>query len=281
MNIVQHDPQKFAIHASLSLMPQWEDGDPRFLALCDDVREAGVREPLKAYLPSQPRSDGKTAVVVDGRHRCRAAQRMQLSTVPVIIVPESEAASIIIATLLHRRHFSKSALAYLAFPFLKSAHEEANARKLANLRKGAVKSGTPIVGSVEELADQLGISKRLFQYAAEVHDIFAQDPDYKKFMEPAILSDDPEESVALSRVKAGWGGKKSTAGKPRVATQQLELFCQGTASLAKFSSYWTKLDPEEQTQARSEIRKTTTKMPADLRAIWIAELKRADKESSD
>jgi len=279
MKLVEFDPQKLAVHKSLALMPAWEDGDQRFLALCDDVKENGVREPLKVYIPSEPRSDGKVAVVVDGRHRQRASKRMQLPAVPCIVVDEQQAAGIIIATLLHRRHYSKSALAYLAFPFLKTAYDEANARRLGNLKRGMspANSAAKVFTTVGQLADQLGISERMFQYAAQVNEIFENDSEYKKIMEPAILSDDPEESVALSRVVAGYAGRKTTAGKARPATQQLELFCQGTASLAKFSSYWEKLDAEDQAQAKLEVRKTAVKMPADLRAIWIAELKRADK----
>ena len=280
MEIKQFDPQLLAVHKSLDIMPSWSEEDPRFFALCDDIKENGVREPVKVMLPPSPRSDGKKAIVVDGRHRVRAAKRMGLLAVPCIVVPESEVAGIIIATLLHRRHYSKSALAYLAFPFLKTAYDEANARKLALIKTGKVRAGTSLAGSVEELSDQLGISRRLFDYAREVHEIFEQDPDYKALKEPAILSDDPEESVALSRVKAGWAGKKSTAGKPRVATQQLELFSQGYASLGRYAGYWTKLDPEEQGRAKLEIRKAVAQMPPELRSVMVAEIKRAEKEAA-
>ena len=105
MKIEVFDPQKLATHKLLDLMPSWEDGDPRFLALCDSVRDEGVIEPLKVYIPAQPRSDGKVAVVVDGRHRNRAARRMQLPGIPAAVVSEAEAASIILSTLVHRRHF--------------------------------------------------------------------------------------------------------------------------------------------------------------------------------
>lgn len=241
-------------------MPEWHADDSRMAALIDDIVARGIDQPL--ILDPNNR-------ILDGRHRWRAASRANIPTVPVQIRPESDAAGIILGTILQRRHYGKSALAYMAYPLLEKGLDEARVRSRANLKTGqkpqcfpsTISSSTensgegsdPILdrflppslnaitaaqqaaaderlGSlrVRDYAIELGVSHDLVTQAGKVHEIFAEDPDYRALMEPRIL----EGEVGLGATIAGWGGRRTTVGQPRTPTQHEHLWIRTIRSLA-------------------------------------------------
>jgi hypothetical protein len=269
---IQHDPADLREHDIVRHLPRMADDSAQFEALCADILDRGLIEPLKIT---------RTHQLVDGRHRWRAAKRAGLIEVPCIIVADEEIAGIVLSTLIHRRHYTKGALAYLAYPLMAGAHQEAKEAAMQNLRKGQQIPVSHSVGNGKTTADfalQIGVGRTLFDYAAKIHDIFDADPEYKALMEPQIL--DTEKGVGLGAVIAGYGGKKATKGAERVDNDQLELFSQALDRINNRSGYWASFDDATKLRLVPMIRKSVAEMPADLRKEFMKALKAADQEQA-
>lgn len=247
MKISIKNPAELKLHPLKRHLPQpatWQKGGESYNSLCDDVRVNGLREPLLID------PDG---FVVDGEIRWHVARQLQLSGVPVSVVEDSPA-TVMLMSLAHRRHLTKSGLAYASYPLLVPALEESKQRRLANLKNGT-KPGAFAVGAetAETLAESIGVSRRLFFYAKEVHEIFAKDAEFKRLMEPNILSDDPEECIGLGRVIAGYGGRTSTAGKTKHVGEQLKLFTETVEESFIRIKYWQQLDEDGRRAVWKEV----------------------------
>lgn len=176
-------------HPLLQRMPMMAREDLE--ALTEDIRQHGIRDALHAV----PDTDG-SPLVVDGRHRLRAAQDAGLEKVPVIMAEQDEAAAIIISQIVHRRHYpTKGALAYVVYPVLhRMTHRKRGNPSLQNSNADSIG-----ICSVSTICVQIGIGKDLWEQAGKVHRIFADDNDYREKMEPRILRD----GVGLGAVIAG------------------------------------------------------------------------------
>src|SRR5947209_67916 len=98
------DITSLRLHPLLKQMP--EPPAELIATMTADVEERGIDEPLKV--------DEKNRVV-DGRIRLRAMLNLNALEIEIVRVASAEAATIIVQSLLQRRHHSKSALAYLAY----------------------------------------------------------------------------------------------------------------------------------------------------------------------
>ena len=252
--IIHRDPTGLRLHPQLkTMLGEWSNDDPRFLSLCDDIADRGIDEPLKVV--------AGTDLVADGRHRWRGAKRLQLKTVPTIEIPESEALTIMIQSLLQRRHFSPGQKAYIAAPLMDDAFAEAQARKLANLKNVSLEANSVRVESpkvtktVEGWADEIGCSRRLLEQAREIHEAFKSTKAYpwndipdevkelypkrtkltlREYFEPQIMSD--HKPMGLGSVIKGFGYKdKNTleddTTRPQLKSGQLELFQESIETL--------------------------------------------------
>jgi hypothetical protein len=186
------------IHPLNKALPAWADDDPRFVELCASIQEFGIQVPL--ILDAQHQ-------IVDGAHRYRAAKRVGLVDVPVIVKPDAEIASVIVSTLVDRKHYTKGQMAYICAPLFDRLFSEAKARRAASA------APLPLPKTAEALADRLGVSARLVEYARHLHKLFAEEPEFKEFMEPRILA--PDDPIGLGAAIAGHAGWKSTKGKAR------------------------------------------------------------------
>lgn len=215
-------------HACLKHIPLWPDNGPRMMALRTEHQTTGLCPPIQLTAKHE-------IVDADSRERWRAAKMLQLPSIPVAIVPEELAELVSISTLVHRRHLTKSAIAYLVFPRLTLALEQARAQAHEKLRKlpiSPVGAAAPTVKTVQEIAAGYGIEKTLLQEARRVHEIFAHDLAYKAQMEPRLLAEpiggehEQTRPVGLGAIIAGYAGKQNED-KPRADRGQLELFSQG------------------------------------------------------
>lgn len=270
------DPAELHVHPDAKGLHSLADDDPRFIALVESMR-------LSGFDPDKPLTVDSTKRVLDGRHRLRAAKRLQLERVPCVVRNEAESATIILNSTIARKHFTKGALAYDVYPLFEKAHREAAARQTENLKKGLI-FPSPIQSAtgrkrVEDFARLLGISTDLFQQAAKVHEIFEKDAAYKAAMEPRIFAEpvggehEDRRPVGLGAVIAGWGGQKATKSQPKVQTEQLELFEEGFVVLRKRFTYWQKFSDQEKAALRPVIRQVVEDMPEDLRAELAKALK--------
>ena len=265
-NVIQTDPADLTVHPDSKKMPEMPNDSEEFLALVDDIADRGIDQPL--LIDKQNR-------IVDGKNRWRAARRLQLKLVPTILVPDTDVASIIIGTLLNRRHYSKGARAYLAYPLMQKAWEEAVKRKQECLKRGgSTLSALRDTKTVEELAESIGIGRTLFIQARDVHEAFEKKPKLREQFESDILTGE----TGLGAVKAGIAGQEKTKDKPRNQEDQFELFTSAWDTLNTRFKYWRKFDEEEKTEAIEKLQKTIKAMPPELRGELKKTLAAIEKE---
>lgn len=172
MTKVLKNPNDLGLHPLLKTQPWMCEAEMESLRA--SVRENGVLQDLFIT------NDGD---VVDGRHRWKAARLEHVKEVPCQIVPEEQVASIVLATILERRHYTKSARAYLSLPLLEKAVSEGIAKRAAigktNIRHqktdsvGLLTGATTKKGS-DELAERLGISVDMLQLARNASRLFSE-----------------------------------------------------------------------------------------------------------
>lgn len=269
------DPQdpRLRLHPIVKQLPQWPDDDPRLAALANDVATNGVLESIKIT------SDH---LIVDGRHRWRAARMAGLSEVPYVTVEDGEAATVAISSLIQRRHYSKGALAYVAYPIFQEAFEEAKTRQTRGLKKGR-SSPLPIesaTGNIGDFANFLGVDRDTLYQAKAVHKLFFSDPEYKAQMEPRII----EDGYGLGAVIAGHAGQQATKGKARndqpetarffTTFRSLAIRCSKVPDVAEFGPVVTQvvsaMDDEEELE-RVETLGRTMAAEAKARRAEIAD----------
>jgi N6-adenosine-specific RNA methylase IME4 len=147
-------------HEQGKLVPAMGAGE--YAAFRADVGERGITEPLEIT---------RAGVVLDGRHRLRAAAELGLQSVPVrLAAPSDEVAHMLLAAL-QRRHLSQSQKATLALELehYQQARAEAAERRQANLRASKVATLPPRGERTRDLAARLaGVSARTVQDALTV-----------------------------------------------------------------------------------------------------------------
>jgi hypothetical protein len=270
-----------AIHPAVKRLHRMPDDDPTFEALAASVAELGVTTPLKVTA---------NLLVVDGRHRLRAAELAGLDAVPVRIVPEEQVYSTVLDELACRRHMKKGAIAYLAFPLLDKALEEGTRRKIANLQKGRnfpEICKNPNVspkfysvedrerwGSLERAQRVLGIQKDLWYAAKKVHEILDRYPDELADVEKALF----EDGVGIGAVHAGLAAKlegrepdlAARAQHGRIAADHLKR----TVDQLEF---WDTLPDTEKQLAKDGLQHLAS-WPEELRRHALRVLKASFKE---
>lgn len=274
-HVMTKDPAELRVHPlkkQLPKSPEWQKGGASFNALCDDVADRGVDQPL--IIDAQN-------FILDGELRWLAAKQAQLAEVPVV-VREGNAAAVILTSITQRRHLTKGALAYGVFPVMAPAFDEAKQRHLAALKTGKNPSFSRSTlsvlraATVEEMAERLGFSRVLFFQAQKLHDVFTKRPDLRSQFEPKIMSGEE----ALGACLAGIAGQDATKGKRKNESEQLELFSAGFNTLRTRFTYWQRFSSEAKEQARTVIEETVSSMPMDLREEFERALRKAKKGST-
>lgn len=257
MKIENVDPQSLSIHPLLRQMPAPDS--ETLTSLANDIAERGIDDALIV--------DEKNRVM-SGRLRLKAALAIELPEVPIRRAASADAATIIVQSLLQRQHYSKSALAYLAFPFLAPMLEEARERQLGFLKQGDSRSAQNALRerTAEGIALGAGISRRLFFQAAEVHKLFKKDAQWKEQFEPKILSGELSLGYAIN----GIAGQASTAGKSRGEVHQLELFGRTVSTLRIRFSKWDQIPAKNRTFIANEFAQAMADAPDEIQDRVIA-----------
>ena len=171
-------------HPALKTIPELAEESLEFLAIAGGIEKCGIIQPLLV--------DEQGRILDDhSRTLLRCARRWQMKSVPVQVRDSGDVHALIIHSLAHRRHFTKSALAYLACPHLGPAFAAASEKRLKNLANcqcfSKVAEGTIGAKTVEALATDLGIERRLLFEARKVHEEFEDEKKYRflQFANPA------------------------------------------------------------------------------------------------
>lgn len=257
------------IHPAAAALPMPGDADPTVRAVIASICDLGrVTDPLKI-------SKGR---IVDGRIRLRGAVAAGLEAVPVVEIAESEVGSIILHSLLARRHLTKSGLAYMGYPLLEAALAESRKRRLENLKSAPPIPGASSVVSAsesrsstqwtigntaEELAASLGISRSFFFMAREIHKKFASSPrTIRQEWEPKILSGEMglgEVQQAIAGKLAALNGQTTPKNDPQILL--FDLFSKAKVRFAR----WESLDKQARAAALENFRtEFLPSLPAEL-----------------
>lgn len=249
-------------HQCIKHIPLWPDNGPRMEALRGELQASGLCQPVQMTAKHE-------IVDADSRERWRAARMLQLDSIPIAIVPEDQATSACANALAHRRHLTKSAIAYLLFPLVERLLDEARHRALEMLKKGNdFPSGAPCRtgNSREDICHRLGVGDTLLKEARRVHELFAKDPSFKAQMEPRILAEpiggehEQHRPVGLGSVIAGYAGRNENGIEKK---GQLELFTGGFGTFVKRFLYWTGFDPAARRAALQQMRKDLDALPPE------------------
>lgn len=279
------NPFELSLHPARRNEPEWPADDPELHALIESIRLRGMDQPITI---------DPTGRVMDGRRRWMAAKRLQLDGVPVQVAPADEAHEIYLSSLVNRKHLTKSAIAYLAFPHLKPAFEAAHRRHLDCLRKGKnpnVSPSSPLAttekfpSTVEAMSSLIGVERNLLFEAAKVHKAFESTTKYpfelqggamdgatqeltmREYFEPRILRSpiggehEQNRPLGLGAVIAGIAGLKHTKGKAKKRPEQLDLFFR---SWAKLGTAWRSLQDQDRKQVREHLGDWVSALPDDL-----------------
>jgi len=205
------DPSSLRLHPDLKTSPP---PPPELLeSMTADIEERGIDQPLIVDENNR---------VLDGKLRLRIALDLNLTEIAITRRSSAEAATIIVQSLLQRRHYSKLALAYLAIPFFDGLVSEARARQVAGLKHGkepGVRFSYDGKNKVA-VAARLGIGTSTLSEALAIHRIFAANAKAKELFEPKILNGDLAGGKAIVAIT----GHVTTSGKERIDSAQLDLF---------------------------------------------------------
>lgn len=155
---------EYTTHPAADVFPLLEGAE--FDALCEDIREHGLREPI-----TRMRFKGKR-VVLDGRNRLRACQRVDVKPLWREFEGDSPA-HFVVSLNLKRRNLTKSQAVACAVEMLPVFEAEARARqgKRTDLRQpsgpGSGKSAQANEAR-EQVASQFGVSGRHVQRAKKL-----------------------------------------------------------------------------------------------------------------
>lgn len=267
--LLRFHPSELQLHPELAAAPDGM-GEEEFSTLCQDIAVHGVTQPLLC---------DRWLRVLDGRKRLEAMRSLHEADEPLIDVPvmitDEEPRSLIIRTLLARRHVSKGARAYLVWPLL-AGEVAANKERTtggSNLKKGKKSPETNSVGfretrTLEEMATQYVMSVELLNQARQLHEKFALRKDLREQWEPAIVAGD----VGLGAVLAGFAGREATAGTRRVDAPPVTLIARALKDLGNRWSHWGKLGAPEKELAADALIESALKWPEEIRTRLRAAL---------
>jgi len=282
MKILMRDPNVgFSVHPAVKAIPVLTDEE--MLPIRAGMKYGGeMIQPL--LIDDQGRLLSDTS-----RTHWLCAKARQLKEVPVCICAAGDVHLILIRDLAHRRHLSKSAIAYLAVPNLQPALDAARMRQLENLRKSPENAEAPSVGfeakTLHELARELGISDHMLDLAIKVRKEFEDKKTYtfnvaggdkdgacvestlKDWYEPKILQayvggeHEQNRPMGLGGILAGItavreGDKSKFAPKPKQGDFFADLF---TDHIHKFNG----LTEAKRAAALAVISKEAEELPAE------------------
>jgi hypothetical protein len=277
MNPVFHPTRELVLHPAVKHIPMLPADSADAQAITNSLRIQGFLAPLKLH-------KGRVCDL-DDRERLRAAVELGIEQVPCVEVCEGDLHTIILHGLVARTHYTKSAIAYLAFPHLEKALAESKARQYENLRRGTKRrpGETPLTEAktAEELAEQLGISRRLFFSARNVHGHFAKSPELREKFERLILHGEPNADdidtrrpYSLARVIQGIAGWESAQnGKPSRRDELLRWNekVKAFGDPRKWKG-WEEAAPETREYVERELSKAIPRWPREVRAVLLGAL---------
>jgi hypothetical protein len=273
---------KKAGHNRVAMNDAAAEAEASFAALRASVAEKGVLEPL--LVVAKPDGD---YLIIDGRHRWQAALDADIALVPCIERPESEAGQIIADAVLARRHFSKSALAWIAVITHPECATEGEDRKAGNLKNGpkspiatkypSGENGRNPDETQQEVASRHGVSLPLLKQACELYRIGLEWPEMLAEAEMSIWA-----GAGLGGVLAGvksllaGGATKNQSADAKKAQAAWTYLDRAYGQLGAAWARWDAMPAEHQDLSAKRIAKQIAGAPERVRreiadALGLAE----------
>jgi ParB-like chromosome segregation protein Spo0J len=260
------NPKQLTPHPILATMPRIVEVPSETQAFLDDIRAHGIRQPILIDSKGQ---------ILDGIRRWEAARTLGIELKTELC--EQSPLMAIIGSLTQRRHLTKGQLAYISYPLLKPALEESKERRLQNLREGI----SPIVHSehyrdatVADLADRIGIGRRLIFDAKTLHEACEGDDELRSQVENSLYLD----GVGLGALIAGIAGRKATSGKERAPIQLFLGLPKAYKAVVTFAERWKRpelFDAANLEKTREELSTNFSKLPA----VALEEIEKAARSA--
>ncbi len=194
-------------------------------AFVADVKQRGILEPIKIVeIKGKP-------VIVDGRHRWKAALEAEISRVPCERVSIDQALAIMESTMIGRQHLTKGQRAYAAVVLHPEVATEGDKREKAG-------KAEPSALNAEGLATKFGVSVRLVEQACKLYRELDKSKTLRAKHEWRVFA-----GFGLGAILAGLAGDTATTDKPK--PKAAINIVQPIASLRTFWQHYSKLGAEQ------------------------------------
>lgn len=290
------NPAKLQKHWTRKLLP--DPSSDHVKSLCAAMA-IGVKLPPIYIVETPDNSEG--GLVVAGWSR-REGHKARQVDIECTVITEAEAMNIALGENTNRQSYQyKYQVAWVYCPLAVKAVEAGKSQQIAGLKagNGSREASSGLTGNspttLAEVADLIGVSRTKLVEVKECYDkIIAWD----RANEPRRWSDekekrtahdywssrilDPEDPCTPGNAIAGMAGKLAgDEGKTKPAPKQLELFCEGLASVAKWAKNFDKFSDDEHRKAVIAVKSTVAAMPPTLREEVLSEIKRLNRESRE
>ena len=290
MKTVSLNPAELRMHWTRKELPV--PAKDRVNAIADAIKAKVKLPPIYVVEPN---------LVVAGWTRTLAHKQMQ-QDIECVLITEDEAELVALGENTNRQGYRFSyQIAWVYMPLVLKVVEHAKKRQLDNLRKGAEarestseRSGK-FSGTIDDIAERIGVSRTLLFNVKEAYEnIIGWDAKH----EPCCWGDDKTKRTAFDychakvmdaenpctpgNAWAGVAGKQAAhEGKTKPAPKQLELFCEGTRSVAKWAKNFDKFSDDEYRKAVKSVKDMVAAMPPTLREEVLTEIKRLAREQKE
>lgn len=244
-----------------------------WFAWVEELRTNGVLEPLRIV----KRTDSPGYWIADGRHRHAGGIEAGIEKFPAIVVKESDVLPLALATVVGRRHMTKSQRAWLAV--LMHPEVASDDRKPGRPSKSLIKKGI----KNEDLAVRVGVSLSLIESAVKLYRLLDQYPDFRVRIEPGLHAGVKLQDClnGLNALVMGTTGPGIT--HPKIPTGRFSTAWKHESAAA---AKWAALTEENRIVLTNDLKSAAKDLPADyldwkmdILADVLAEMRKAEADA--
>jgi hypothetical protein len=279
-NLEMRDPADLRLHRLQKHLPEPDKQSPEWISFVEGLISAGPEN-----LP--PLVITHEGEIMDGGRRWRAAKQLQWEQIPCLERPESEAAALIVDSLLGQRNMQRGTKVYLVLSLLPDFVRATEMRRVLNLRDRGKTGQNPLFlpkqcdtdsETVKTLCDRLGVHPDVYTRARKLHSLFEKHPEFREDLEPGLLSGEKSLWNCISHI----GGALCDQSRRESSKEksQLELFGDAFEHIRACSKVWSKFSPANQQHVLASWKTTVAVLPGDLRRELAAILSATPEEHS-
>ena len=262
------DPQNLTHHPLIKNAPMLAEDHPDCKAIAESLSQDGFTQPVVINERDE---------IMDGRHRVRAAIAMGMTSVPVIVRPDSDAAGVIVHSLVARRHHSKWQIAYFLADMYHVKTDDGIKARSQNLRRGNQPGPRERSNwAFGEIIENLGISAETWQRVQRVRNALLADPKLREKYEPLLFAHGPS-AMSLEGVARALPSCKTYEEKDvDLPAMRREYDRHVNVHLGKlsgiFTKNWSAMSPKMRADIEGHVVGAISEWPDDLKTRVIEQL---------